>query len=66
MSFVGLLFDYVLKDVGMDPTLLRALRIFRVARILRLLRGAEGLQKLIATVMKSLPQATKETGWGRG
>jgi len=56
MSFVGLLFDYVLKDVGMDPTLLRALRIFRVARILRLLRGAEGLQKLIATVMKSLPQ----------
>lgn len=57
------LIDILLSNVGsfsasflrIGPQLIRIIRVFRVSRLLKLVRSMKGLQKLLETVMFSLP-----------
>ena len=56
VSIVSITMDYALKNSAVNPTVLRVIRVLRIARMLRLFKAARGMQNLIATVLRSVPQ----------
>ncbi len=55
MCVAGIVFEDVLRDAFIKPTLLRVVRIFRIGRVLRLIRAAKGIRKLLFAIIISLP-----------
>ncbi len=53
--FLGIIFEDVLQDVFITPTLLRVVRVFRIGRVLRLIKAAKGIRKLLFAIVISLP-----------
>ena len=49
LSLLDELLESVAEALGINPTLLRALRTLRVSRILRTVKSAKGIRQLLAT-----------------
>ncbi|CAF2224645.1 unnamed protein product [Rotaria magnacalcarata] len=58
LSAASIIIEKVLNEniLPINPTIIRVIRILRIARIFKLLKIANGLQTLMHTVMKALPQ----------
>ena len=55
VGLLGLLVDVLASSVGINTTMLRVLRLFRIVRILRLVKRAQGLKRLLTTLILSAP-----------
>nr|UIX25865.1 voltage-gated sodium channel alpha subunit [Lymnaea stagnalis] len=55
VSLFAELFNFVMDNLFVTPTLLRVIRVFRIGRILRLIKGAKGIRKLLFALIISLP-----------
>eukprot|EP00045_Choanoeca_perplexa_P001967 m.22459 g.22459 ORF g.22459 m.22459 type:complete len:1360 (+) comp11254_c0_seq3:204-4283(+) len=55
VGILGLLVDLLASSVGINTTVLRVLRLFRIVRILRLVKRAQGLKRLLTTLILSGP-----------
>eukprot|EP00730_Choanoeca_flexa_P005210 TRINITY_DN11905_c0_g1_i8.p1 TRINITY_DN11905_c0_g1~~TRINITY_DN11905_c0_g1_i8.p1 ORF type:complete len:1294 (+),score=208.14 TRINITY_DN11905_c0_g1_i8:212-3883(+) len=55
IGLIGLCLDLLATSVGVNTTVLRVLRMSRIVRILRLVKRAQGLKRLLATLILSGP-----------
>jgi uncharacterized membrane protein YqjE len=55
ISVVGLLVDLLASGFPVNPTALRILRVLRVMRVLRAVKRAQGIQRLLTTLVLSAP-----------
>lgn len=53
--YTGRLFDRMMSNFFVTPTLLRVIRVFRIGRILRIIKSAKGIRKLLFALIISLP-----------
>ncbi|XP_031571362.1 voltage-dependent T-type calcium channel subunit alpha-1H-like [Actinia tenebrosa] len=57
LSVVGIVLEEMnTKELPINPTIIRVMRVLRIARVLKLLKTAEGIRKLLDTVLQALPQ----------
>eukprot|EP00818_Percolomonas_sp_WS_P004549 CAMPEP_0117439440 /NCGR_PEP_ID=MMETSP0759-20121206/2566_1 /TAXON_ID=63605 /ORGANISM="Percolomonas cosmopolitus, Strain WS" /LENGTH=1994 /DNA_ID=CAMNT_0005231155 /DNA_START=388 /DNA_END=6369 /DNA_ORIENTATION=- len=55
LSIFGILANYFVTGIAVNPTILRVFRIFRIFRILRLVKRAKRIRALLETLYYSIP-----------